>query len=80
MTDCGCDKAKAALEEYLRHELHGPDAADICDHVENCPDCSDERRVLEVLTEAVQRSCAESAPVELREQVLLRIRTIQSGH
>ncbi len=80
MTDCGCDTAKAALEEYLRHELHGPDASDICNHVETCAECSSERRVLEVLTEAVQRSCAETAPERLRAEVLLRIRTIQAAH
>jgi hypothetical protein len=29
MTDCGCEKAKAELEEYLHNELCGEDAADI---------------------------------------------------
>jgi len=80
MTDCGCDKAKAALEEYLRNELRGPDASDICAHVESCPECSGESRVLRVLTEAVQRACGETAPEELRAQVLLRIRLMQSSH
>jgi len=80
MSDCGCDKAKAALEEYLRDELRGPDAQDICDHVQNCPECSDEHRVLSVLTDAVQRACRETAPEELRDQVLVRIRLLQAGH
>ena len=29
MTDCGCEKAKAELEEYLHNELRKNDAADI---------------------------------------------------
>ena len=80
MTDCGCEKAKAELEEYLHNELKADDAADICDHIANCPDCANEAHVGEVLTSAVQRACRESAPEDLRAQVLLRIREIQSSH
>lgn len=80
MTDCGCDKAKAELEEYLHNELKSEDAADICDHLANCSDCADEVHLGEVLTQAVQRACKESAPEDLRAQVLLRLRTIQSTH
>ena len=29
MTDCGCDKAKAELEEYLHREVSQADFADI---------------------------------------------------
>ena len=78
MTDCGCDKAKAELEEYLHHELKSAEAADIAEHMENCTDCDDERRVGVVLTLAVKRACREVAPEDLRDQVLLRIREIQA--
>ena len=50
MTDCGCEKAKAELEEYLHNELRGEDAADIREHMENCSDCSGELRVGVVLS------------------------------
>jgi anti-sigma factor (TIGR02949 family) len=80
MTDCGCEKARAELEEYLHHELGRDDAADIREHVENCPDCRAELRVGVAITEVVQRACRESAPEELRSVVLARIRDIQSGH
>ena len=80
MTDCGCEKAKAELEEYLHHELRKEDAADITDHISNCAECSSEAHVGEVLTLAVQRACRETAPEELRAQVLLRLRQIQSAH
>ena len=39
MTDCGCTKAKAELEEYLHDELCREDAADIREHMANCVDC-----------------------------------------
>jgi anti-sigma factor (TIGR02949 family) len=80
MTDCGCSKAKAELEEYLHNELASTDAADIREHMAGCTDCSSEFHVGLVLTEAVQRACKEVAPEQLRDQVLLSIRTIQSTH
>ena len=78
MTDCGCDKATKDLEEYLHHELQAADAADIREHLETCADCAGEAKVGVVLIEAVQRACRETAPAELRVQVLARIRELQT--
>jgi anti-sigma factor (TIGR02949 family) len=80
MTDCGCDKAKAELEEYLHNELTKADAADIAEHMAGCPDCETELKVGLVLTQAVQRACKETAPEDLRAQVMLRLREIQATH
>lgn len=79
MSDCGCEKAKAELEEYLRHELCSEDAADIRAHLEQCPGCADEAHVSAVLTEAVQRACKETAPETLRAEILLKLREFQSS-
>jgi anti-sigma factor (TIGR02949 family) len=70
MTDCGCDQAKAELEEYLHHELSDKDAADVAEHMANCEDCSHEHLVGLTLTEKVRKACQEQAPSELRERVL----------
>jgi anti-sigma factor (TIGR02949 family) len=80
MSDCGCEKAKKDLEEYLHNELQADDAADIRDHLENCSDCQSEVHVGMVLTEVVQRACKETAPEQLRVQVLARLRSIQATH
>jgi anti-sigma factor (TIGR02949 family) len=80
MTDCGCDKAKAELEEYLHDELCREDAADIREHMATCGDCAGEHKVGVVLTEAVQRACRETAPEDLRSTVLARLRELQSAH
>lgn len=80
MTDCGCDKAKKDLEEYLHNELRGQDAADIREHLDHCADCTDEHDVGRVLTDAVRRACAETTPDEVRSQVLAKLRAIQSAH
>ena len=78
MTDCGCDKAKAELEEYLHKELTEDDFRDVSEHLANCEDCSAEHLVGVTLTEKVRRACRETAPDWLRQTVLLKIRQLQS--
>ena len=80
MSDCGCDRAKRDLEEYLRNEVCKTSHQDISDHLENCPTCQDEALVARTLTDVVARACKESAPEELREQVLSRLRAAQTTH
>jgi anti-sigma factor (TIGR02949 family) len=69
MSDCGCDKAKKDLEEYLHRE-----------HMANCPDCAREHRVGVVLRDTVRRACTEAAPEDLRTQVMEKLRAIQATH
>lgn len=74
MTDCGCEKAKRDLEEYLHQELERREYADITEHLANCSDCADEVHLGRVLTEAVRRSCVDTAPEQLRLQVVTSLR------
>ncbi|GAA2223197.1 alpha-ketoglutarate decarboxylase [Herbiconiux moechotypicola] len=76
--DCGCDKARAELEEYLRNEFCRTNAEDIRSHLETCEGCQSELHVGIVLTQTVQRACKEVAPEELRDQLLLTLRTLES--
>ena len=80
MTDCGCEKAKAELEEYLHNELQKDDAADIQEHLARCPGCSTEHLVGRTLTDVMQSDCKETAPEDLRDQVLLKLRALQASH
>jgi len=73
MTDCGCDKAKAELEEYLHRELSDSDFADITEHLASCADCTTEHLVGLTLTEKVRAACQEKAPEELRNAVIGRL-------
>lgn len=77
MTDCGCEKAKAELEEYLHRELSDGDFADITEHLAGCEDCSQEHLVALTLTEKVRRACQEQAPPELRIAIQLKIATLR---
>ncbi|CAN5115751.1 hypothetical protein BH11ACT2_BH11ACT2_17810 [soil metagenome] len=74
MTDCGCDKAKAELEEYIHNELTNGEAADIAEHMATCEDCSGEHLVGLTLTQKVRSACNEKAPEQLRAEVLLKLR------
>ena len=80
MTDCGCEKALQDLEEYLRNEVCKTQHSDIREHLESCPDCQEEALVATTLTEVVARACKESAPEELRDMVLSRLRAVQATH
>jgi anti-sigma factor (TIGR02949 family) len=73
MSDCGCDKARAELEEYIHNELTVGDAADIAEHMVNCDDCSGEHLVGLKLTERVRKACSEKAPADLRTAILSRL-------
>jgi anti-sigma factor (TIGR02949 family) len=73
MTDCGCDKAKAELEEYIHNELAKQDAADVAEHMANCEDCTGEHLVGLALTLKVRQACRETAPQELRDAVRSRL-------
>jgi len=73
MTDCGCEKAKAELEEYLHRELSDQDFQDISDHLENCEDCTGEHIVGVTLTLKMQKACREKAPDELRASILAKL-------
>ena len=80
MSDCGCDKARKDLEEYLRHEVCKTQHSDITEHLANCPECRDEALVATTLTSVIARACRETAPEQLRDQVLARLRAEQATH
>ncbi len=73
MTDCGCDKAKGELEEFLRRELSDQAFRDIEEHLAGCADCSREHLIAVTLTEKVKRACCETAPDELRAEIRAKI-------
>lgn len=78
MSDCGCEKARANLEELIRGELCDGDSRVIADHVAACPECQSEQEVFERLTVAVRRSCEGPAPASLHETILTSLRELHA--
>lgn len=73
MTDSGCEKAKAELEEYLHRELSDQDFRDVTEHLENCEDCTNEHTIGLTITQKVQQACQEKVPDELRAAILAKL-------
>ncbi len=76
MSECGCEHARANLEELIRGELRETDCEPIRRHLEQCDECRDEQQVFETLTVAVRRACEGPAPASLRETILASLREL----
>ncbi len=70
MHDCGCEKARKDLEEFIHNELTQVEAEAIRNHLNNCEGCEEEVRIGHMLTEKLQKSCREEAPEDLKKRVL----------
>lgn len=79
MTDCGCEKARAELEEFLHRELSETDFRDVAEHLAGCPNCSAEHLVGVTLSAKVREVCQEKAPDELKDAVRIRIAQLQAS-
>ena len=76
MSGCGCEHARANLEELIRGELAEGDCEPIREHLEQCDECRSEQQVFENLTVAVRRACEGPAPASLRETIITSLRDL----
>ena len=81
MSDCGCEKARADLEAFVRGELDycKTAQAEIREHIDSCPGCQNEATVARTMTIAIQRACLEEvAPEELRRRIVTSLKDVQA--
>ncbi|HEU5037836.1 MAG TPA: mycothiol system anti-sigma-R factor [Nocardioides sp.] len=62
---------------FLDNELDESDCSAVRVHLDQCNPCLEKYDLQRTVKAMVARSCAEAAPDELRERVLLRIRQVQ---
>ena len=62
---------------FLDNELDEADCSAVRLHLDQCNPCLERYDLQRTVKAMVARSCAESAPDELRQRVLLRIRQVQ---
>ena len=62
---------------FLDNELDDADRATVRAHLDTCNPCLERYDLQRTVKAIVARSCSESAPEELRQRVLLRIREVQ---
>ena len=62
---------------FIDNELDAADCAAVKAHIDTCNPCLEKYDLQRTVKSVVARSCAESAPLELRQRVMLRIREVQ---
>ncbi|GAW50639.1 MULTISPECIES: mycothiol system anti-sigma-R factor [unclassified Nocardioides] len=62
---------------FLDNELDQADCSAVRLHLDSCNPCLEKYDLQRTVKAVVARSCAEAAPEELRDRVLLRIREVQ---
>jgi len=75
--DTNCAEALARMVFFIDNELADADNATIQQHLDDCAPCVDVYALERAVKALVARSCAEHAPEELRQRVLMRIRSVQ---
>jgi len=72
-----CSRARLQLYEYLDGEMDDDDCSKIREHLAQCGPCLKEYDIDQTLKALLRRSCScETAPRQLRMQILSRITTI----
>ncbi|GAA4962070.1 mycothiol system anti-sigma-R factor [Kineococcus glutinatus] len=75
-----CREVLQRAFEYIDGELGALDCDRIKQHLVDCASCMEEYTSSEHLKALIRRSCAcDSAPIELRAKVLLRITEVRTG-
>lgn len=62
---------------FLDNELDEADCAAVRIHLDSCNPCLERYDLQRTVKAIIARSCSESAPDELRQRVLVRIREVQ---
>ncbi|MBZ5740590.1 mycothiol system anti-sigma-R factor [Nocardioides mangrovi] len=62
---------------FIDNELDEADCTVVRAHLDSCNPCLEKYDLQRTVKSVVARSCAESAPADLRQRVLLQIRAVQ---
>jgi mycothiol system anti-sigma-R factor len=62
---------------FIDNELDEADCSEVQVHLDECGPCLEKYDLQRTVKTIVARSCTESAPSELRDRVLYRIREVQ---
>jgi mycothiol system anti-sigma-R factor len=72
-----CSEYLERIVYFLDNELDEADCAEVRVHLETCHPCLERYDLQRAVKSLVARSCAESAPDELRRRVMVSIRQVQ---
>jgi mycothiol system anti-sigma-R factor len=75
--DTDCSEVLERMFFFIDNELPNADFSEIKKHLDDCGPCLQKYDLERTVKALVRRSCAERAPAQLREKVLVRIREVQ---
>jgi mycothiol system anti-sigma-R factor len=75
--DKDCSEILERVFFFIDNELPTADYSEIQQHLDECAPCLRKYDLERTVKMLVRRSCAERAPAELREKVLLHIHQVQ---
>lgn len=78
--DVSAEECADYLEQivyFIDNELDAADCAAVRAHIDTCNPCLEKYDLQRTVKAVVARSCAESAPLELRQRVLFQLREVQ---
>jgi mycothiol system anti-sigma-R factor len=76
VTGKDCSEVIHQIFVFIDNELDQASCGEIQQHLDECGPCLAKYDLERTVKSLVARSCAEQAPAELREKVLLRIREV----
>jgi mycothiol system anti-sigma-R factor len=76
-SDDECADVLQSMVYFLDNELDQADCVAVRQHLDSCNPCLEKYDLQRTVKMVVARSCAETAPADLRDRVRLRIREVQ---
>ena len=73
-----CTEVLDTIYAYLDGELDTTDQSKVRQHLDECGPCLREYGLEEAVKRLVRKHCSDSAPVELRAKVLIRIQEVRA--
>jgi anti-sigma factor (TIGR02949 family) len=76
---CRCEELLEHLDEFLDSEMSDSQCARLREHVDGCPTCQEAADAVQHVRAIVRRSCAETAPEDLRLRLAQRLSSLRVG-
>ncbi len=77
MSSAECADYLERIVYFIDNELDEADCAEVRMHLDSCNPCLVKYDLQRTVKSVVARSCSETAPDELRQRVLFRLREVQ---
>lgn len=67
--DCGCASARLRIGFVVDRELNAQECAEVRAHCDTCPECAEELKFVDTLSDKVRDACGECPPEDVKARV-----------